>query len=83
MRTSTTVEASGGDWRETVDFVVEAERRGLVNTVDQDLELQVYLPDEAVPELTGSDLAGEEPKADGERAEARGNGRRDRRHVHR
>ena len=26
------------------DFVVEAERRGLVNTVDQDLELQVYLP---------------------------------------
>jgi uncharacterized LabA/DUF88 family protein len=59
------------------DFVVEAERRGLVNTVDQDLELQVYLPDEAVPELTGSDLAGEEPKADGERAEARGNGRRD------
>ncbi len=59
------------------DFVVEAERRGLVNTVDQDLELQVYLPDEAVPELTGSDLAGEEPKADGDRAEARGNGRRD------
>ncbi len=31
------------------DFVVEAERRGLVNTVDQDLELQVYLPDEEVP----------------------------------
>jgi uncharacterized LabA/DUF88 family protein len=59
------------------DFVVEAERRGLVNTVDQDFELQVYLPDEAVPELTESDLAGEEPKADGERAEARGNGRRD------
>jgi uncharacterized LabA/DUF88 family protein len=59
------------------DFVVEAERRGLVNTVDQDLELQVYLPDEAVPELTGSDLAGEEPKADRERAEARANGRRD------
>ena len=59
------------------DFVVEAERRGLVNTVDQDLELQVYLPDEAVPELTGSDLAAEEPKADGERAEARANGRRD------
>src|SRR5919202_1645485 len=44
------------------DFVVEAERRGLVNTVDQDLELQVYLPDEKVPELTGSDLAVEEPK---------------------
>jgi uncharacterized LabA/DUF88 family protein len=59
------------------DFVVEAERRGLVNTVDQDLELQVYLPDEAVPQLTGSDLAAEEPKADGERAEARDNGRRD------
>ena len=59
------------------DFVVEAERRGLVNTVDQDFELQVYLPDEAVPELTGSDLAAEEPKADGERAEARANGRRD------
>src|SRR5215208_3784855 len=59
------------------DFVVEAERRGLVNTVDQDFELQVYLPDEAVPELTGSDLAAEEPKADGERAEARSNGRRD------
>ena len=59
------------------DFVVEAERRGLVNTVDQDFELQVYLPDEAVPELTGSDLAGEEPKADRERAEARANGRRD------
>ena len=59
------------------DFVVEAERRGLVNTVDQDFELQVYLPDEAVPQLTGSDLAREEPKEDGERAEARGNGRRD------
>jgi uncharacterized LabA/DUF88 family protein len=59
------------------DFVVEAERRGLVNTVDQDFELQVYLPDEAVPQLTGSDLAGEEPKEAGERAEARGNGRRD------
>lgn len=29
MRTATTVEASGGDWRETVDFVVEAERIGL------------------------------------------------------
>src|SRR5215218_3078865 len=36
------------------DFVVEAERRGLVNTVDQDLELQVYLPNEKVPELPGS-----------------------------
>jgi uncharacterized LabA/DUF88 family protein len=53
------------------DFVVEAERRGLVNTVDQDFELQVYLPDETVPELTGSDLASEEPKVDGDRTEAR------------
>jgi uncharacterized LabA/DUF88 family protein len=44
------------------DFVVEAERRGLVNTVDQDLELQVYLPDERVPEILESDLAAEEPK---------------------
>jgi uncharacterized LabA/DUF88 family protein len=59
------------------DFVVEAERRGLVNTVDQDFELQVYLPDEAVPQLTESDLATEEPKGDGERAEVRSNGRRD------
>ena len=47
------------------DFVVEAERRGLVNTVDQDLELQVYLPNERVPDLPESDLASEEPKADG------------------
>jgi uncharacterized LabA/DUF88 family protein len=53
------------------DFVVEAERRGLVNTVDQDLELQVYLPDEKVPELAGSDLSSEEPKVDGDRTEAR------------
>ena len=54
------------------DFVVEAERRNLVNTVDQDLELQVYLPDEPVPdgsenadaEATNSrDLAKEEPPA--------------------
>ncbi len=44
------------------DFVVEAERRGLVNTVDQDLELQVYLPDEEVPVQIGSDLASEEPR---------------------
>ncbi|MER5437480.1 LLM class flavin-dependent oxidoreductase [Streptomyces sp. NPDC002790] len=29
MRTSTTIEASGGDWRETVDFVTEAEKLGL------------------------------------------------------
>ncbi len=44
------------------DFVVEAERRGLVNTVDQDLELQVYLPDEEVPDLQDADLASEDPK---------------------
>ncbi len=44
------------------DFVVEAERRNLVNTVDQDLELQVYLPDEPVPDLQDSDLASEDPK---------------------
>jgi uncharacterized LabA/DUF88 family protein len=44
------------------DFVVEAERRGLVNTVDQDLELQVYLPDEKVSELQETDLAAEDPK---------------------
>ncbi len=43
------------------DFVVEAERRNLVNTVDQDLELQVYLPDEKVPDLQEADLAAEEP----------------------
>jgi uncharacterized LabA/DUF88 family protein len=58
------------------DFVVEAERRGLVNTVDKDFELQVYLPDEEVPELLESDLASEEPKEDGAiGAEARENGR--------
>jgi uncharacterized LabA/DUF88 family protein len=49
------------------DFVVEAERRGLVNTVDQDFELQVYLPNEKAPELPESDLASEEPKEDGAR----------------
>jgi len=42
--------------------VVEAERRGLVNTVDQDLELQVYLPGEKVPDLQEADLAAEDPK---------------------
>jgi hypothetical protein len=52
--------------------VVEAERRGLVNTVDQDLELQVYLPNEKVPELPGSDLAAEEPKEDGRAAQEAG-----------
>jgi uncharacterized LabA/DUF88 family protein len=58
------------------DFVVEAERRGLVNTVDQDFELQVYLPNEKVPELPESDLASEEPKEDGaEKSIARGTGR--------
>ena len=58
------------------EFVVEAERRGLVNTVDQDLELQVYLPDEKVPEAPESDLAAEEPKEEAV-AEARPNGRAD------
>ncbi|MFE0100387.1 LLM class flavin-dependent oxidoreductase [Streptomyces sp. NPDC059009] len=29
MRTSTTIEASGGSWRETVDFVTEAEKLGM------------------------------------------------------
>ena len=56
------------------DFVVEAERRGLVNTVDQDLELQVYLPDEEVPEAPESDLAAEEPKEEAV-AEVQSNGR--------
>ncbi|WP_119065461.1 NYN domain-containing protein [Rubrobacter indicoceani] len=41
------------------DFVVEAERRGLVNTVDEDLELQVYLPDEKIPEPNGEAEASE------------------------
>ncbi len=58
------------------DFVVEAERRGLVNTVDRDLELQVYLPDEKVPEGPESDLAAEEPKEAA--ADARPDGRADR-----
>jgi uncharacterized LabA/DUF88 family protein len=57
------------------DFVVEAERRGLVNTVDQDLELQVYLPDEEIPESSESDLAAEEPKEAA--STARSNGRAD------
>src|ERR671913_772101 len=58
------------------DFVVEAERRGLVNTVDQDLELQVYLPDEKVPDLQEADLASEEPKEEARSAnQNRGNGR--------
>ena len=63
------------------DFVVEAERRNLVNTVDQDLELQVYLPDEETPGQTESDLAAEDPKevvsdgAKSARTNGRGNGR--------
>ena len=63
------------------DFVVEAERRNLVNTVDQDLELQVYLPDEETPRQTESDLAAEDPKeaasdgAKSARTNGRGNGR--------
>jgi uncharacterized LabA/DUF88 family protein len=59
------------------DFVVEAERRNLVNTVDQDLELQVYLPDEKVPDLQDSDLASEEPKDDApaKQPAARANGK--------
>jgi len=56
------------------DFVVEAERRGLVNTADQDLELQVYLPGERVPDLPESDLAAQEPKEAGVR-EGEENGR--------
>jgi uncharacterized LabA/DUF88 family protein len=62
------------------DFVVEAERQGLVNTVDQDLELQVYLPDEEVPETPETDLATEEPKKEAARQNGRGrNGRSSRR----
>jgi hypothetical protein len=58
------------------DFVVEAERRGLVNTVDQDLELQVYLPDEEVPDLQETDLAAEEPSSQSQSASRNsGNGR--------
>lgn len=45
------------------DFVVEAERRGLVNTVDEDLELQVYLPDEKIPEPNGESPEPEVPDA--------------------
>jgi uncharacterized LabA/DUF88 family protein len=54
------------------DFVVEAERRGLVNTVDRDLELQVFLPNEEVPALPEADLAAEDPAA------AKEDGRRER-----
>ena len=58
------------------DFVVEAERRGLVNTVDQDLELQVYLPGEKVPELQEeTDLAAEDPKEAQPANRNRNNGR--------
>jgi uncharacterized LabA/DUF88 family protein len=55
------------------DFVVEAERRGLVNTVDQDLELQVYLPDEKIPDLQETDLASEEPASQSQTANRIGN----------
>jgi hypothetical protein len=57
------------------DFVVEAERRNLVNTVDQDLELQVYLPDEKVPDLQEADLAAEDPKEAQPANRNKGNGR--------
>ncbi len=59
------------------DFVVEAERRGLVNTVDQDLELQVYLPGEKVPALQEeTDLAAVEPTSQSQSADRnRANGR--------
>ncbi len=64
------------------DFVVEAERRNLVHTVDQDLELQVYLPEEKVLDLQEANLAAEEPKEDGpgkpSAQAARNNGRNDR-----
>jgi hypothetical protein len=64
------------------DFVVEAERRNLVHTVDQDLELQVYLPEEKVLDLQEADLAAEEPKEDDpgkpSAQAARNNGRNDR-----
>lgn len=52
------------------DFVVEAERRNLVNTVDQDFELQVYLPDEELPRVGEADLAAEEPKPEPAKTEA-------------
>ena len=57
------------------DFVVEAERRNLVNTVDQDLELQVYLPDEKVPDLQESRPRGRGPEGGPARQRNRGNGR--------
>src|SRR5215210_2433994 len=65
------------------DFVVEAERRNLVNTVDQDLELQVYLPGENVPDLQEADLAAEDPKEvasqSGNRSKSNGRPARDER----
>ncbi|HEX2739388.1 MAG TPA: OST-HTH/LOTUS domain-containing protein, partial [Rubrobacter sp.] len=57
------------------DFVVEAERRNLVNTVDQDLELQVYLPDEKVPDLQEADLAAEDPKETASSNRSKSNGK--------
>ncbi|AHY45291.1 NYN domain [Rubrobacter radiotolerans] len=55
------------------DFVVEAEKRGLVNTVDEDLELHVYLPDEDIPDPNGADLSSEEP-AEAKQQTRRGDG---------
>ncbi len=60
------------------DFVIEAERRNLVNTVDQDLELQVYLPDEKVPDTPeDTDLASEEPKEEAKNGRSTGSPRRE------
>lgn len=46
------------------DFVVEAERRNLVNTVDQDFELQVYLPNEELPQPQDSGFDSSKPEAE-------------------
>jgi uncharacterized LabA/DUF88 family protein len=54
------------------DFVVEAERRNLVNTADQDFELQVYLPDESLPRSQESDLDSSSPSSSGDSGEAPG-----------
>ncbi len=53
------------------DFVVEAERRELVSTVDQDFELQVYLPGEKLPQPqdSGLDSTPEVDKADSKKPE--------------
>jgi uncharacterized LabA/DUF88 family protein len=52
------------------DFVVEAEGKGLVKTVDQDFELQVYLPDESLPEAEESTLPSEDGHAAPQEEEA-------------